>query len=53
MTDDELLLALKRLVSVLEDPHPGLSSWIEARDRLAVEVKNELVLRLPPEKSDA
>lgn len=31
-----------RLAGLLEDPHPGLSTWIDARNRVACELRDTL-----------
>ena len=32
----------KRLVALLEDPHPGLATWNEARNSTAIELRKML-----------
>lgn len=39
---DRLVDALKRMIQLLEDPHPGLHTWHLACERTAREVENEL-----------
>lgn len=42
----EILESLKRLVGIMEDPHPGLFTWAEARTKAAEKVYEELKLVL-------
>lgn len=40
--DADLRLALHRLISLLEDPHPGLAAWCDARERARNDILREL-----------
>ena len=42
----EILGDLKKLVNLMEDPHPGLSTWLSARIQLAKVVAEKLKLVL-------
>ncbi len=54
-TDSEKTLRLMRQLRVLlEDPHPGLFSWIDLRGRAAVGLRDHLnALLVPKGKTDA
>lgn len=43
---NEILEDLKKLVSLMEDPHPGLLTWLSARTELANVVYKKLKLVL-------
>lgn len=43
---NEVLADLKKLVAIMEDPHPGLFTWVEARSKLADVVFEDLKLVL-------
>lgn len=43
MTTEELLLAARSLVRLLEDPHPGLFTWQEMVRETIEEIHNAVV----------
>lgn len=47
----EILNAAKRLVSLLEDPHPGLFTWCEFRGKVAKELRDKLNSVLEPDSA--
>lgn len=52
MASDEIAEQCLRLVSLLADPHPGLFTWVEARNRVATELRDALTAE-PGEGSEA
>jgi len=51
-SDEYTLLKLMRnLISLLEAPEPGLISWHEMRNKTARELRNLLLVKVPPKEN--
>lgn len=42
MTQNEIMLLCYKLAALLADSHPGLATWTEARNRVALELRDAL-----------